>query len=87
MINLLSILFTFAAFGVMGFYLSRKFPRPISVQIWIILALGTIASQWIAPGARLVSIFEFQISINYSLQALGAGIIAGLVYREILSKR
>jgi hypothetical protein len=83
---LISFIATYLVFGTLGFVLSRKFKRPVNVSIWVALAILTVLSQWILPGTRVVSFFEYEMFANYILQATFAGILVGLAYREIRTK-
>jgi hypothetical protein len=53
---------------------------------WIGVILATILAMYVMPHALLIGIFEFEILINHSLQAIGLGIIIGLATREIRLK-
>ncbi|MCX6132699.1 MAG: hypothetical protein NTU47_02700 [Ignavibacteriales bacterium] len=84
--SILSIAFTYPVFGYLGYKVSRKFKRPVSLAIWIVLVLATFTCSFFSPGAILIGIGEFLIHINEALQAIGIGIIIGLTAREIRIK-
>jgi hypothetical protein len=82
-VNILAIVFTYLAFGYLGFRWSKRFKRPISLAVWLVAVLAAIGSIAIAPGAILLGVGEFIIHFNEALQAIGLGIIVGLATREI----
>jgi hypothetical protein len=83
--NILALLTTYLVFGGIGYVISKKFKKPPTLITWILLIIGTAMSAYIGigPNAYLISIFGFNIHINFALQALGIGIILGLMVREI----
>jgi len=83
MLVIFSFVVTFVLFGTIGFSLSRKFKRPVKTATWIILSIAAGLSQWILPNVLLLSVGDFVIKWNYTLEALFLGILAGLVWREL----
>ncbi len=82
-IQMIALLTTCLLFGTIGFQLSRLFKRPVSVLTWIFLILAILIVGGIMPSAVLIGIFKFKIFVSHSLQALGLGIVIGLLIREI----
>ncbi len=82
-IQLVALFATCVIFGTIGFQLSKKFKGPVSVLTWIVLILATLLVGGIMPSAVVIGIFKFKILVSRSLQALGLGIMLGLVTREI----
>ncbi len=78
-----ALIMTFLIFGPLGYRLSKKIKRPVSLVMWIFVVLLTLAAGASMPSAILVGIFEFKIFLCYSLMALGTGMIAGLAMREV----
>ncbi len=78
-----ALVFTYLVFGFLGFRLSKKFKRPVTLLTWIALIIATVLAMFVMPNAIFIGVFEFQILINHSLQAIGVGIIIGLATREI----
>jgi hypothetical protein len=83
MIEVIALIFTYALFGGIGYLLSRQFKRPLTVNVWAILAFLTIFSQWVMVSAMVVGIWEFKMYLNYCLQGIFGGILSGLSIRTI----
>ena len=83
MMEIIALISTYAVFGGIGYLLSRLFKKPLTVNIWVILAFLTIFSQWVMVSAMVVGFWEFKMSMNYSLQGFFGGILAGLSIRTI----
>lgn len=81
-----AIIFTYLIFGFLGFRISARIKRPVSMLVWIVLVIATLAAPFIMPGATLVGAGNVGIYINFSLQAIGLGMIIGLSTREIRIK-
>jgi len=81
-----SLVLTYAIFGTIGFYLSRRFKPNPARYTWIVLGVAAIFSQWCFVSTRVVDMFTMVIPMNYALQAIFAGILAGLVKREVWGK-
>lgn len=84
--QVLAIIFTYLLFGFFGYRVSARIKRPVALAIWIVLVIATLASPFVMPGAILLGIDDFRIYINFSLQAIGLGMIIGLATREIRIK-
>ena len=84
-LQVLAIIITYLLFGFLGYRISGKIKRPVSMVIWIVLVPVTLATPF-APGAILIGGGDFNIYINFSLQAIGLGMILGLATREIRIK-
>lgn len=87
-LDILALVSAYAVFGFLGFRVSKRFKRPVSLATWITLIVVTfaVACYLLGPNSFLVSVFGFNIYINSSLQAIGVGIIIGLATREIRLK-
>jgi len=85
-LQILSLIFTYLVFGYLGYRLSGKFKRPVSLVTWFVLVIATLLAMYTMPRAILVGAFEFRVLINHALQAVGVGIIIGLATREIRIK-
>jgi len=85
-LHISALIITYLLFGFLGFRLSIKFKRPVTLLTWIGLIIATILAMSVMPGAILIGVFEFQILVNNALQATGVGIIIGLATREIRIK-
>jgi hypothetical protein len=85
MIEYVALISTYAIFGGIGYLLSRLFKKPLTVNMWIVLAFLTIFSQWVMVSATVVGFWEFKMYLNYSLQGFFGGILAGLSIRAIRS--
>ena len=86
MIVFLSLLITYAFFGLIGYSLSRRFKANPAPYKWIALGLAAVLSQWCFVSFRLIDVFSIAISMNYALQAIFAGVLIGLVRRELWPK-
>ena len=86
MLEFIALISTYVLFGGIGFVLSRRLKKPLSVNMWIILAVATILSQWIVPNARIIDIFGFKMFVNYSLQGFFSGMLAGFSIRAIKAR-
>ena len=84
--NLLSLLLTYALFGALGYFLSRRFKHGARTSTWILLGVAAVFSQWCFAFTRVVDIYPLVIRMNYALQAVFVGILTGLVNREIRPK-
>jgi hypothetical protein len=82
-LQIFALVFTYLVFGYVGYRISRKFKRPVTVLTWIGVILATILAMYVMPHALLIGLFEFEILISNALQAIGLGIIIGLVTREM----
>jgi hypothetical protein len=85
-LQIFSLVFTYLVFGFLGYRLSRKFKRPVTLLTWIELIIATVLAMYVMPNAILIRMFDFEILINHALQAIGVGIIIGLATREIRLK-
>ena len=83
MFETIAFLVTYILFGSIGYYVSRRFKRPLTITGFIALLLLTIVSQAILPQTRIIGIFEFNIYFGPSLQALLAGVLLGRTIRAI----
>jgi hypothetical protein len=83
MMEYVALVSTYAVFGGMGYLFSRLFKKPLTVNIWIILAFLTIFSQWVMVSAMIVGFWEFKMYMNYSLQGFFGGMLTGLSIRAI----
>jgi len=83
MIEYIALILTYAVFGGIGYLLSRLFKKPLTVNMWIVLAFLTISSQWVMVSAMIVGLWELKMYLNYSLQGFFGGILAGLSIRAI----
>jgi hypothetical protein len=88
-IELTALVATYVVFGAVGFTLSKRFRRPVALPTWIFVLLGIVlaGSVYIGKNARLISVFDFNIYFNTTLQALGLGVLVGLVVREMKIRR
>jgi hypothetical protein len=82
-LQILAIVFTYVVFGLLGYRLSRKFKRPVAPVTWIVLVVLSLGAIQIAPGATIIGAGNVGIHFNYAFQAIGVGIIIGLVTREM----
>jgi hypothetical protein len=85
-LQILALIITYVVFGLLGYRLSKRFKRPVSVVTWVVLVLLALLAIGIMPGATLIGAGKVGIHINFALQAIGVGIIIGLAAREIRSK-
>ena len=86
MVDFIALISTYVVFGGIGFLLSRRFKKPLTVTAWIILAVVTILSQWILPSTQIIDIFGFRMFVNYSLQGFFGGMLVGLSIRAIKAR-
>jgi multidrug transporter EmrE-like cation transporter len=84
--TVLSLAITYLVFGYLGYKVSKKFKRPVSLAVWIVMVVATFTCSFFSPGAMLIGGAGFSIHINEALQAIGIGIIIGLTAREIRIK-
>jgi len=85
-VTILSLAFTYLVFGYLGYKASHQFKRPVTPLIWIVLVLASFACSFFSPGAMLIGGGGFNIYINEALQAIGIGILIGLIARELRLK-
>lgn len=83
MLEAIAFLVTYIFFGTIGYFVSRRSKRPLTVTQFIALLLLTIVSQAILPQTRIIGIFEFNIYFGPSLQALLAGVLLSRTIRAI----
>lgn len=81
LINILSFVVTYSIGGVIGYVYSKKIKQPVSVIMWVIIIAATILSGFVGINTALISIFEFTINLNWSLQGFGLGVIIGLLLK------
>jgi hypothetical protein len=86
MMEVIALFSTYVVFCGIGYLLSRRFKKPLTVNIWIILAVATILSQWILPSTQIIDIFGLRMFVNYSLQGFFGGMLAGLSIRAIKAR-
>ena len=84
--NIVSIIFTYVIFGFVGYRISGRFRRPVSLATWLVIVFLTFFASFFAPSAILIGGGKFIVHINEALQAIGVGIIIGLATREIRMK-
>lgn len=84
--QVLAIFLTYLLFGFLGYWISRKIKRPVSMAIWFVIVIATLAAPFIRPEVILLGIDEFRVFLNFTLQAIGLGMILGLATREIRIK-
>jgi uncharacterized membrane protein YbhN (UPF0104 family) len=85
-LNIVAIIFTYVVFGYLGYSISKRFRRPVSLATWLVVVFVTFFASFFAPSAILIGGGEFIVHINEALQAIGVGIIIGLATREIRIK-
>jgi len=85
-LHISALVFTYLVFGFFGYRLSRRFSRPVTLMTWIALIIATVLAMRVMPNVVLIDIFGFRVLINNALQAIGLGIIIGLVTREVRLK-
>jgi hypothetical protein len=74
---------TYALFGWIGFLISRRLKKPPAVAVWVTLTIAAILSGWVVPSAMLLGTPAFGIMVNWALQAIFLGILAGLIHKKI----
>ena len=67
MMEVIALISTYVVFGGIGYLLSRRLKKPLTANIWIILGVATILSQWIMPGARVM----FKVCVNSEPERIG----------------
>lgn len=85
-LQIFSLVFTYLVFGFIGYRLSGKFKRPVTLLTWIGLVLATLIAMYVLPTVVLFRFFDFEIPTNTALQAIGVGMIIGLATRELRLK-
>ena len=83
MIPYIALISTYVVFGGLGYFVSRRFKKRVTVNTWIVLAVATVFSQWVMPNAWVIGAWEFHMTVNYSLQGFFGGMLAGLSLRAI----
>jgi hypothetical protein len=83
MMTYIALISTYVVFGGLGYLLSRRFKKHLTVRTWVTLAIATIFSQWVLPNVRIIDIFDFKMFVNFSLQGFFLGILAGFSIRAI----
>ena len=86
MLEIIAFFFTYILFGGIGYLLSGQFKKSLTVSTFAILLLLTIISQWILPGAKMIGVFDFNMYMNFSLQALFGGVLLGRGIRAIKTR-
>jgi len=77
---------TFAIFAVIGYLLARKIPEPKRGFIWIIWLLLLVISGYVGVGTRLVSVGNYAVYLNHSLQGLLFGLLSSWLGKRYLLK-
>ncbi len=78
---------TYLIVGFAGYKQTRWFRRPPSTISRLSLVVGTVVSGFLFRSTRLISIFGFNIYLNWILQAFPLGLLTGLVLRELKRRR
>ena len=86
MVDIIALISIYVVFGGIGFLLSRRFKKTLTVTTWVVLAVVTILSQWILPSTQIIDIFGLRMFFNYSLQGFFGGMVAGLSIRAIKAR-
>ncbi len=71
-------------FALAGFYIAKALHISPTPRLIIIFALLILAAGYIGVSTRLFSIFGFNYSLNNLLQALGIGVLTGLLIKNEL---
>ena len=82
-ILILVFIITYVVFGYLGYQLSHKIKRPVSLTSWVVLVTATFVGSYFMRSARFLDVFTFTADINNALQAIGIGVIIGLAKHEI----
>ena len=81
--ELFNLLFTYTVFGIMGFFIAKKFRQPNNFVHWIVIILLILIFSFVGIQTRVISIFSFVIYLNSCIAGLGLGIITRFIYRQI----
>jgi hypothetical protein len=86
LVEIAACIFTYLVLGSAGYVLARKIKTPSSPWVWVLLIAGTLLAGYVGVGARVISIFQFAMYLNWCLQAFGIGVIIGFIVRIVRSK-
>jgi len=80
-----SFVFTWLLFGGLGYFSSKRFKQPIAIFTWVLIVAATFLASFFSVTAKLISIFGFQVYVNWALRAFGVGLIIGLLIQLLRS--
>jgi len=80
-LDIASLAFTWSVFGGLGYFFAKRFKQPVSIVIWVLIILATAFAVLLGTSAKLISVFGFEVFLNWSLRAFGIGLIIGLLVR------
>jgi uncharacterized membrane protein YhaH (DUF805 family) len=78
-IEVMSRLVTGVVFFGAGYLLSRRFHPPQRNIVWAVLILVVFMASYIGVNTILLSIFGLAIYVDTLLEAIGFGLVAGLL--------
>ena len=84
LLELVSLAFTWLVFGGLGYLYSKRFKQPIAIYSWALIVVVTfVLGSFFSSTAKLMSIFGFDIFVNWSIRAFGIGLIIGLLIQAL----
>ena len=84
--ELFNVLFTYTSFGIIGFFIAKKFKQPSSFIDWVMLIFLFLLLSFVGIQTLIISILQFTIYLNNALVGLGIGIVSRFIYRRFNHK-
>ena len=87
-LQLAAFAFTCLVFGGLGYLASKRLKQPIAIFTWVLIVAATLVlGSFFAATAKLVSIFGFDVYVNWSVRVFGVGLIIGLLIHLARSRQ
>ncbi len=84
--ELLTVMLTYAGFGIAGFVISKKFRQPTAILHWAFIILLFVILSFVGRQTRVISVFQFVIYLSTCLVGLGIGVLTRFIYRRYKHK-
>jgi uncharacterized membrane protein YczE len=68
-------------FAGIGYLFSSKIPAPRTVFSWVVFVLAILLAGGVMVKTLIVSVGDFGVYFNNSLQGLGMGVLCGFIVR------
>ncbi|HYK88070.1 MAG TPA: hypothetical protein VE398_04840 [Acidobacteriota bacterium] len=81
-IELTALSVTYAASGTCGYLAGSRVRRPVRALTLVPLIIATAVAGYVGISTRLISVFGFNIYLNWALQAFGLGMLVNLLIRR-----
>jgi uncharacterized membrane protein YjjB (DUF3815 family) len=85
--NVLGNLITLCVFAGLGAFISRWFKLPVRSLTWGLLALGALLGSFVGRGTSILSLFGFEVLLNWAIASCCVGTLIGLYARTSRTKK